>query len=78
LTDIPLPEEIKNILQDNKKKSMCMDLNCIHKIIKAYEIADWDEVERISKTLNIPKENISKAYLDAIKWTNEVIESFEI
>ena len=75
LIDIPLPEEIKDILQDNKNKSICINLKCIHNIITAYEIGDWHEVERISNIMNMKKEDIAKAYLDAIKWTNEVLES---
>lgn len=78
LSDIPLPESIKTALTGEKSSSSCLDLKCIHKIIMAYEIGDWEQVDIISNMIDIPKDDIAQAYFDAIKWTNEVVESFKV
>jgi c-di-GMP-related signal transduction protein len=46
-------------------------INLIYTLVRRYEIADWDEVERLAAHLGTSAELVSKAYRDALPWADE-------
>lgn len=67
LEDIALPESIKDSLINHKG-----ELYPIYLLIMYYEKGSWEEVEKISNLLNINHNKITIAYLDSVKWANNL------
>jgi len=44
--------------------------------IKTYETADWQKVSFLLITHNIPADEVSRAFMDSIKWYSELISDF--
>ena len=47
-------------------------LNTIYKLVRRYEVADWDEVERLAGQLGTPAELVGAAYREALPWADEL------
>lgn len=47
-------------------------LNTIYTLVRRYEMADWDEVERLAGQLGTPAELVGAAYREALPWADEV------
>jgi len=47
-------------------------LNRIYKLVRNYEMADWDEVERLAGHLGTPADQVGAAYREALPWADEM------
>ncbi|MBZ5674423.1 MAG: HDOD domain-containing protein [Acidobacteriia bacterium] len=47
-------------------------LNRIYKLVRHYEVADWDEVERLAGHLGTPTAQVGAAYREALPWADEM------
>lgn len=47
-------------------------LNRIYSLVRRYEAADWDEVERLAGHLGTPAEVVGAAYREALPWADEL------
>jgi EAL and modified HD-GYP domain-containing signal transduction protein len=47
-------------------------LNTIYNLVRRYEVADWDEVERLAGHLGTPADVVGAAYREALPWADEV------
>lgn len=67
LDKIAISEDMKGILLGQK---------CIRKdilsLVVAYESGDWDKVDKFVKEFNIKEKELTKAYLNSIKWVNDL------
>jgi c-di-GMP-related signal transduction protein len=50
-------------------------LNRIYTLVRKYELADWDEVERLAGELGTPAELVGAAYREALPWADELASS---
>jgi len=65
LMQLPLTGDIKNAIMD-----MESPYSGIYKFITAYEKGDWEIVNKLSKQLQFPPEQITQSYRKAIEWAN--------
>ena len=47
-------------------------LNRIYKLVRRYEVADWDGVEALADQLGTPAEVVGAAYREALPWADEL------
>ncbi|MBZ5674424.1 MAG: HDOD domain-containing protein [Acidobacteriia bacterium] len=47
-------------------------LNRIYKLVRRYEVADWDGVEALAGLLGTPPEVVGAAYREALPWADEL------
>ncbi|HYV62421.1 MAG TPA: HDOD domain-containing protein [Bryobacteraceae bacterium] len=47
-------------------------LNTIYNLMRRYEMADWNEVERLAGHLGTPPDLVGAAYREALPWADEV------
>jgi len=50
-------------------------LNRIYTLVQRYEMADWDEVERLADDLGTAPELVGEAYRNALPWADEAARS---
>ena len=50
-------------------------LNRIYKLVRGYEVADWDEVDRQACGLGTPSEVVGAAYRESLPWADEVVQA---
>jgi len=50
-------------------------LNRIYSLVRRYEVADWDEVERLAGHLGTPAEVVGAAYREALPWADELVSA---
>ena len=68
LKGIPLSSEIISALVRNEG-----ELSLILRIVKAIEIANWNEVDLLGNWLKLPIKEIGHFYLSALKWAEETV-----
>jgi hypothetical protein len=44
-------------------------------MVRHYEQADWDQVEKLSGQLGIPAELVGAAYREALPWADEMLQA---
>lgn len=50
-------------------------LACIYLLTRSNEFGDWDQVEKLSQYCGIPKGEIADAYLEAMLWAEQTVNS---
>ena len=70
LEEIPVADEIRDSLL--KEDGPYSDL--LH-FFHDYEYANWDEITRFSRANGISCEEINEAYINSVKWCNDLIEA---
>jgi c-di-GMP-related signal transduction protein len=50
-------------------------LTGLYRLIRSYEVGDWDDVERLSKRCGIPPAAVGDAYIDATVLAEEIVRS---
>jgi len=50
-------------------------LNRIYTLVQRYEMADWDEVERLAGHLGTVPELVGEAYRESLPWADEAARS---
>lgn len=50
-------------------------LNRIYTMVRQYELADWDAVERLAGHLGIPSVLVGDAYREALPWADEMLQA---
>lgn len=68
ISNMCLPYEVEASLRGEKN-----NLNYILELIKAYERDDWNTVIRLVHILNIEIADVTKGYIEAIKWSNSIV-----
>lgn len=66
--EMPIEEEVKFALTEGKGiLGQILELN------KAYEMADWGQVITLAQSLNLPSEAPTECYIEAVKWTADLL-----
>lgn len=68
LSGISLTEDVREALIGKSG-----ELYSILEIMIAHENGDWEKMNKISKKIELNETEITKEYLEALKWTNEII-----
>ena len=45
----------------------------VPQLLEAYERGHWDDVARLAHSLGVREEDVSKGYLNALRWAEEVL-----
>ena len=70
LTELGLAPPLDAVLRGQAPEESV--LNTIYKLVRCYEAADWDEVERLACRLGTPPDLVGAAYREALPWADEV------
>ncbi len=70
LTELGLAPSLDAVLRGQAPENSVLDT--IYKLVRRYEVADWDEVERLAGHLGTPAEVVGAAYREALPWADEV------
>jgi len=70
LTELGLAPPLDAVLRGQASDESV--LNTIYKLVRRYEAADWDEVERLASHLGTPAELVGAAYQEALPWADQV------
>jgi EAL and modified HD-GYP domain-containing signal transduction protein len=70
LGELGLAPLLESVLRGDASEESA--LNRIYKLVRRYEVADWDEVERLAGQLGTSAEQVGAAYRDALPWADEM------
>jgi len=73
LKEVGLAPELDSVLRGQAAEDNI--LNTIYQLVRSYESADWDEVERLSGRLGAPADLIGAAYCEALPWADDVAKA---
>lgn len=73
LKEVGLAPELDSVLRGQASEGTI--LNTIYRLVRSYESADWDEVERLSGRLGAPADLIGAAYCEALPWADEIAKA---
>jgi len=73
LKEVGLAPELDSVLRGQASEDTI--LNTIYRLVRSYESADWDEVERLSGRLGAPADLIGAAYCEALPWADEIAKA---
>lgn len=66
LDELPIAPEIKDALLGRPTL-----IGSVHKLVIAYERADWEEVSDLAKRVNLPEEELPTLYTKAVSWADQ-------
>jgi c-di-GMP-related signal transduction protein len=66
LGELGLAPPLESVLRGQASEDSA--LNRIYKLVRRYEVADWEEVERLAGHLGTPAEQVGAAYREALPW----------
>ena len=69
LAELGLAPSLDSVLRGQAPEESV--LNRIYTLVQRYEMADWDEVERLAGHLGTAPELVGEAYRDALPWADE-------
>jgi EAL and modified HD-GYP domain-containing signal transduction protein len=82
LIDRPLDEAVRSVELGSQITEALLGtapdgnlLACLHRLIRGYELADWDQVEALSQTCGIPPAQIAESYCESTVWAGRVIQA---
>jgi len=70
LKEVGLAPELDSVLRGQASEDNT--LNTIYQLVRSYESADWDEVERLARCLGAPADLVGAAYCEALPWADEI------
>jgi len=70
LGELGLAPPLESVLRGNAPEESA--LNRIYKLVRRYEVADWEEVERLANHLGASAEQVGAAYREALPWADEM------
>ena len=70
LAELALAAPLDSVLRGQAPEHSA--LNTIYKLVRRYEVADWDQVERLANLLGIRLGVIGAAYRETLPWADEV------
>lgn len=70
LDELGLAPALESVLRGQASEDS--PLNRIYQLVRRYEVADWDEVERLAGQLGTPAEQVGAAYREALPWADEM------
>ena len=73
LKEVGLAPELDSVLRGQASEDNT--LNTIYQLVRSYESADWDEVERLARCLGAPADLVGAAYCEALPWADEIAEA---
>jgi c-di-GMP-related signal transduction protein len=73
LTEMGLAPALDTVLRGQASEENVLDR--IYKLVQRYEMADWDEVERLADRLGTAPELVGEAYREALPWADEAARS---
>jgi len=80
ILDLPMKNALEGILlSENIREALINktgELRPILDIVVAYEKGEWDEVEKLSETLEIGEGRLESYYIEALKYCKEITETF--
>ncbi|MFN3420873.1 MAG: EAL and HDOD domain-containing protein [Armatimonadota bacterium] len=66
LDELPIAHEIKDALLGRPTL-----LGLVHKLVIAYERADWDGVSDLAERIKLPEEELPTLYAEAVSWADQ-------
>lgn len=73
LKEVGLAPELDSVLRGQASEDNT--LNTIYRLVRSYESADWDEVERLAHCLGAPGDLVGAAYCEALPWADEIAKA---
>lgn len=73
LKEVGLAPELDSVLRGQASEDNT--LNTIYQLVRSYESADWDEVERLARCLGAPADLVGAAYCEALPWADEIAKA---
>ena len=73
LAEMGLAPSLDSVLRGQASEESV--LNRIYTLVQRYEMADWDEVERLSDRLGTAPELVGEAYRSALPWADDAARS---
>jgi EAL and modified HD-GYP domain-containing signal transduction protein len=73
LAEVNLAPEISSVLKGSAPEDD--SLHVTYQLARAYERADWDQVQVLGRALNVWPGCISEAYYDALRWSREALRN---
>lgn len=77
MLDMPMKEALSEIaVTDNIKTALIHDngeLSPIWKLIRCYEIGDWENARKISNIIEFDEKRLAQGYLKALKYANDLL-----
>ena len=70
LGELGLAPPLESVLRGHASEESALDR--IYKLVRRYEVADWEEVERLAGHLGTPAGQVCAAYREALPWADEV------
>jgi len=70
LEELGLAPPLESVLRGQASEENV--LNRIYTLVRRYETADWDAVDRLAGELGTPSEVVGAAYREALPWADEV------
>jgi EAL and modified HD-GYP domain-containing signal transduction protein len=70
---LPVSDAIKDALLNPKSVSKLANQL---RLCRAFELADWENIEKLSTTIELDTEELYEMHYTAMKWTNDVKNSF--
>ncbi|GBL03830.1 EAL and HDOD domain-containing protein [Glaciecola sp. KUL10] len=70
---LPVSDVIKDALLNPKSVSKLANQL---RLCRAFELADWENIEKLSTTIELDTEELYEMHYTAMKWTNDVKNSF--
>jgi c-di-GMP-related signal transduction protein len=70
LKEVGLTPELDSLLRGQASEDNT--LNTIYCLVRSYESADWEEVERLAGRLGAPGDLVGAAYCEALPWADEI------
>jgi len=70
LEELGLAPSLDSVLRGQASEESV--LNRIYKLVRRYEVADWDGVEALAGQLGTPAEVVGAAYREALPWADEL------
>lgn len=76
--DMPMKEALSEIaVTDNIKNALIQDngeLSPIWKLIRCYEVGDWENARLISNIIDFDEKRLSEGYLKALTYANNILK----
>ena len=71
LKEVSLAPSITDVLLDRAKESS--QLAKVYQMVRHYQLAEWDKVETLARTLKVAESLVGQSYLESVRWTNHVL-----
>ncbi|MDT0595324.1 diguanylate phosphodiesterase, partial [Aestuariibacter sp. P117] len=72
VSKLPFNGDIKDVLCKMESES---NLAVQYRLCIAFEVADWQSIERLAKKLSVPSIELFEMHYEAMEWSNKMKQS---